>query len=190
MEASCGSSAQGLDDAQSRTVLQAHVEHREGRRLGADGRHRLAHALHHAGGEAARFQGPAESHAQRRVVVEQQEGPVGQASHRGFDVSHGQLQTPSGQSSAPRDVGHIMRRVERAVQVPGRRVGPDESLVALHRFHPRAAPAGGDDGAGAPGVAELDPGPVRSSRVLAMKKPRPMPIWPVREPSAVGRLVM
>ena len=31
--------------------------------------------------------------------------------------------------------------------------------------------------------------PVRSSRVLAMKKPRPMPVWPEREPSPAGRLV-
>ncbi len=70
-------------------VLQPHVQHREGRRLGLHGLHRLLDRAHQGGVEPAGLQGPAEPVPERRIVIEQEQGPVRQGGDGGGDVGHG-----------------------------------------------------------------------------------------------------
>ncbi len=79
----------GFDHLEAVAVLQAHVEDRERGGVRLHRRQGLGHAAHKIGFEAPRFQGPAKTDAQRRVVIQQQQAAVWQLGDGGGDVAHG-----------------------------------------------------------------------------------------------------
>ncbi|MNQ91452.1 hypothetical protein D3C85_1068340 [compost metagenome] len=85
--------ADGLDHLQAVAVLQPHVQHGEGGDRDAQGVAGLGHRTRQSHVEAPGFQRPTEAGAQGRVVVQQQQGLVGQGGDTGFEFGHSVLLT-------------------------------------------------------------------------------------------------
>ncbi|MNN35701.1 hypothetical protein D3C81_1495600 [compost metagenome] len=83
--------ADGLDHLEAVAVLQPHVQNGEGGDRDAQGVAGLGHGTGQGDLETAGFQRSAHAGAQGRVVVEQQQGLVGQGGDAGFEFGHSVL---------------------------------------------------------------------------------------------------
>ena len=79
---------------QARAVLKAHVQDREGRGLPLHRGDGVLDAAHQLDLEAALFQRPAQPDPERRVVVQQHEGLVGERRDISGEIGHSH--TPEG----------------------------------------------------------------------------------------------